>query len=131
MRMARRKHTYADEKEVIRRTVVVIALVLFIYATSIDSPRALVQTAGSMVGSAVVGMSAGVEANPYNKVAAELSQKQSELDAREAALNASPGGSLAGTRGLAAASFCISIIVLILVAANYYMDFRRGRRLFA
>ncbi len=128
--MARRK-TYADEKEVIRRTAIVVALALFIYATSVDSPRMLVQTARSMVGSASIGMSAGVEANPYNTAAAELAAKQTELDAREATVGAQTGGSLTSTRVLAAASFCVSILVLILVALNYYMDFRRGRRVVA
>jgi hypothetical protein len=123
-----RKKTHKDEKEVIRRTLVVVALVLFIYATSVDTPGALARTAGSMVGSAVVGMTAGVEPNPYNSAATQLAQKQAELDAREANLNASGDASLTGTRGLAAASFVTSVIVLLLVTANYYMDFRRARK---
>ena len=126
--MARsKKHTYKDEKEVIRRTAIVVALVLFMYATSVASPRVLVQTAGSMVGSATIGMSVGVEPNPYNSAAAQLSAKQAELDAREAGLHAAEGGSLTGTRTLAAAAFVTSILVLLLVAGNYYMDWRRYR----
>ncbi len=127
----KKKKIYSEEKEVVRRTAVVIALVLFMYATSVDSPRVLTETAANMVGSAVIGMSAGVPENPYNSAAAQLAAKQSELDAREATVNAQTGGSLTSTRVLAAASFCISIIVLLLVGANYYMDFRRSRRVLA
>ena len=127
--MAKRKHhTYRDEKEVVRRTAIVIALVLFIYATSIASPKVLVRDAGTMLGSATVGMYAGVEPNPYNTAAAELAAKKSELDAREAMVQANEGGSVAGTRMLAAAAFATSVLVLLLVAANYYMDWRRDRR---
>jgi hypothetical protein len=124
----RKKHAYRDEKEIIRRTAIVIALVLFIYATSIASPKVLVQSAASMLGSAEVGVSMGVAPNPYNTAAAELAAKQSELDAREALIRANDGGSLAGTRMLAAGSFIVSILVLMLVAMNYYMDWRRDRR---
>lgn len=124
----KRRKTYDDEKEVVRRTAVVIALALFIFATSVDSPRVLVYTAASMVGAGAVGMSAGVAPNPDNTVAAQLAQKQAELDAREGALRAGEGGSLTGTRALAAASFITSVLVLVLVAGNYYLDFRRGRK---
>ncbi len=129
--MKKRPNTVSHEKEVIRRTAIVIALALFMYATSIDSPKVLVNTAASMAGSAVIGMTAGVPANPYNTAAEQLAQKQADLDAREATVAAISGGSLTSTRTLAAASFCVSILVLVLVAANYYMDFRRGRRMIA
>ena len=127
--MAKRKrHTYRDEKEVIRRTAIVIALVLFIYATSVASPKVLVQSAASMLGNASVGLSMGVAENPYNTAAAQLAAKQTELDAREALIKAGEGGSVAGTRMLAAGSFIVSILVLVLVALNYYMDWRRDRK---
>jgi Na+/H+-translocating membrane pyrophosphatase len=129
--MAKRKRTYKDEKEIVRRTLVVIALALFMYATSVSSPGVLARDAVSMVGSGAVGMYAGVESNPYNTAAAQLAAKQNELQARESLVDARSGGSLTGTRVLAAASFCISLLVLVLVSLNYYMDFRRGRRVIA
>ena len=129
--MAKKKHTYKDEKEIVRRTLVVIALALFMFATSVSSPSVLARDAMSMVGSGAVGMNAGVDANPYNTAAAQLAAKQNELMAREATVDAQTGGSLTGTRVLAAASFCISLIVLVLVSLNYYMDFRRTRRIIA
>ncbi len=129
--MKRRTHTYKDEREIVRRTLVVIALVLFMYATSVSSPSVLARDAVTMVGSGAVGMYAGVEPNPYNTAAAQLAAKQNELALREATVNAQTGGSLTGTRVLAAASFCISLLVLILVSLNYYMDFRRTRRVIA
>jgi Na+/H+-translocating membrane pyrophosphatase len=128
--MARRK-TQVKEHELLRRSAILFALVLFMYATSVDAPSALVATARSMVGSAVVGMTAGVEPNPYNSAAGQLAQKQNELESREQLVRAYEGGSLTGTRVLAAASFLVSILVLVLVALNYYMDFRRGRRITA
>lgn len=129
--MARRKHHYNDEKEIVRRTLVVISLALFMYATSVSSPSVLARDAFTMVGTGAVGMYAGVEPNPYNTAAAQLAAKQNELVAREATVDAQTGGSLTGTRVLAAASFCISLIVLVLVSLNYYMDFRRTRRVIA
>ncbi len=129
--MARQKHHYKDEKEIVRRTLVVIALVLFMYATSVSSPSVLARDAVSMVGAGSVGMYAGVEPNPYNSAAAQLAAKQNELVAREATVDAQTGGSLTGTRVLAAASFCISLLVLVLVSLNYYMDFKRTRRIVA
>ncbi|MBP9757435.1 MAG: hypothetical protein KBD06_02435 [Candidatus Pacebacteria bacterium] len=127
--MARKKkHAFRDEMEVVRRMAIVMALVLFIYATSIASPKVLVQDAGSMLGSAVVGMTVGVEPNPYNTAAVQLAAKQNELEAREELLRAQEGGSVAGTRMLAAGAFVTSILVLLLVAANYYMDWKRARR---
>ncbi len=129
--MKRRKHTFKDEREIVRRTLVVIALALFMYATSVSSPGTLARDAASMVGSGAVGMYAAIEANPYNSAAAQLAAKQNELIAREATVDAQTGGSLTGTRVLAAASFCISLLVLVLVSLNYYMDFRRGRRIVA
>ncbi len=130
--MARRtKKAYHDEKEVIRRTFVVIALVLFMYATSVAPPSTLARDAISMVGAGAVGMTAGVAPNPDNTLAAQFDAKQRELEAREATVGAQIGGSLTSTRVLAAASFCISLIVLVLVSLSYYMDFRRSRRVVA
>ena len=125
----KRRKKHDDLTELVRRSAVVFALVLFMYATSVASPRVLVKTASSMLGSATIGMTAGVQENPYNTAAEQLAQKQTELASREATVHAYEGGSLTSTRVLAALSFVISILVLVLVAANYYMDFRRGRRI--
>jgi hypothetical protein len=82
-----------------------------------------------MTGSAGVGITAGVAPNPDNTLAAQFAQKERELGAREDTIDARSGGSVSGTRMLALASFVTSMIVLLLVSANFYMDFRRGRAL--
>ena len=124
--MARRKKS-DDKREAIRRGAMIVAIILFMYAISVDSPARLARSGYSMLGAAVIGVTAGVEPNQYNTLAQQLSDKQKELDAREAALNAQSGGSLVGTRSLAAASFATSVLLLVLVAGNYYLDFRRSR----
>ncbi len=112
---------------ILRLGGVILALVLFLYSLSVDSPLSLAQSAPAMLGSAVIGMSAGVTANPDNTAAAQIAQKQAELDAREREVGARAGGAISGTRSLAAASLLTSLLVLVLVSANFYMDWRRER----
>ncbi len=124
--MARRSRR-TNTNDMLRLGGVTLALVLFLYSASVDSPLSLAQSAASMVGSAEIGMSAGVGENPDNKLAAQFAAKEAELNARAGVLNAASGGSMSGTRALAALSLGTSLIVLMLVSANFYMDWRRGR----
>lgn len=124
--MAKRR----KKEDIASRIALAVALVLMIYALSNDSFQTLVFQAPTMLGSAVIGMSAGVEANPYNTLAAQLSEKERELAAREARLqDAADGGlyDMGGTRMLSAASFMLSLALFVLVALNYFFDWRRSK----
>jgi hypothetical protein len=82
-----------------------------------------------MLANASIGMSAGVEANPYNTLAQQLSDKELELQDRETRLLELTKDTNAGTRASywALASLALSIIILVLVGANFYMDWKRGK----
>ena len=76
-------------------------------------------------------MYASVPANPDNTVAAQLAAKEAELNRREAEMTTrehSPSPMSLGEI-LGASSFFLSLIVLLLVALNFYFDARRGKSL--
>jgi hypothetical protein len=120
----RRRHTQNDY---LRLAGVTLSFVLLLYSLSVDSPLSLSQSGFSMLGNAAVGMSAGVAPNPDNTLAAQFAQKEKELDARAGTIDAQSGGTVSGTRMMAFASLCVSMLVLAMVSANFYMDWRRGR----
>lgn len=77
---------------------------------------------------AAVGLSAAVAANPYNTIAAQLDQKAATLNAREAdlaKLQAQVGDKNAAGTLWGMASFAMSLVLLGLVAFNFYLDMRR------
>jgi hypothetical protein len=76
-----------------------------------------------MLGSAVVGVSASVAPNADNTLAAELAQREAELDAREAAL----GGGTSDV--IARYSLMASAALFGLLALNYILDWRRSARM--
>lgn len=77
-----------------------------------------------------VGMSVGVPANSYNKIAVQLADKEEQLDQREAEL-AKIESTITGNyeqQGTLVVFLSIGIVVLfILVGLNYYMDYRRKK----
>lgn len=98
------------------------------YAGASTIPSASVATrAASMLGAASVSISAAIPANPDNTLARKLSEKQAELDAREAAL-LQPARSGFDWGFLA---FILSAGLLVLVIINFYLDIRRMQALVA
>ena len=70
-----------------------------------------------------VGMFVGVAANSDNSKAAALAAKESELEAREAALGARvPVREEKSYDLLSLAALAVSALVLLLVALNFYFD---------
>lgn len=124
------------EKEKIERTknvgVAILALALMGYASYVAPPRELVARAPEMLGSAAVGVAAGVPENPYNTLAQELQAKEAELNAREAALRGTDAGTAAESgffnEPMAVVSFFISIILFALLLLNYYFDWHREKQ---
>lgn len=117
-------------KNTLRLGAVLVALPVFAFSLiTVPLQPALTDT-GGLLANAVVGVFAGVEANPYNTKAQQLLEKENELNAREAALqestNASSSVSLEDW--YARAALAVSFLVLVLVALNFYFDIRRGGR---
>lgn len=118
-------------KALLRREIALLALVaaigLFGYGVYAGAPGILARDSNAFLGAASVSISAAVPPNQYNELAAQLQQKQdalnkqaSDLSAREAAdARPSPQDYL-GT-----ASFIMSVLLFLLVAANFYLDARR------
>jgi len=115
------------QKRYIQASLLALSGLFLWYAFATATPMALLQTAGSMFASAQVSTSASVPPNPYNTLAQQLATKEAELDEREKQMRyfdtVNAGTPDANT--LALASFGMSFALLVLVAANFYMDWRR------
>ena len=107
------------------------ACALLCYSLFNASPSLLVRSSTNIVASAVVGMSAGVAASPENALAQALAAKERELKEREARL-VNQGRENAAAPSFfeesAVYSFGLSILLFVLLAINYVMDWRRGRK---
>lgn len=108
----------------------IAAVLLLSFSLYTSSPRTLVATSTDMLSSAVVGLSASVDPNPENTLAAQFAQKEAELQEREAALlrAENPTRSFLSMDSYALYSFILSILLFVLVALNYFFDWRRGRK---
>lgn len=83
---------------------------------------------------AQVGIEVGVAPNPYNTLASELDQEQTQLtqekadlDARETALASSTVAATTASPAVWYLTLAIAILAL-LVLANFYFDWRRAQR---
>ena len=106
-------------------TGLAVAGVLFGFAVYATTPQSLLQHAQETL--AAVGVTIAVAPNPYNTVAAQLSAKEAQLNQKEAQLNAQAATqtrpSLDNRYGFY--SLCSSLVLLVLVAMNFYLDNRR------
>ncbi len=104
----------------------VLAAVLFSYSILSEAPEKLASSSSSMLADALVSISASVAPNPDNTVAAELQKKQDELDVRQKNIDILEKRATT-VNAYALYSFLISIALFILVAFNYFFDWRRAR----
>lgn len=111
-------------RQAVRPGLFVLAILLLSYSTSV-SPGIVGRTS-DMVASAAIGMSAAVLPNSENMVAAQLAEKERELNTREAALTEKQGRFL-GDERFALVSFLSSLVLFALLALNFVMDWRRDR----
>ena len=104
----------------------VLAGVLFVYAFANTGGGPVALRAEHMLAAATVSMSAAIPPNPYNSLAEQLDTKAATLSQREAAVSAREAqGGLGSILGIL--SFIASIILFILVGANFYFDARRQK----
>ena len=114
----------------VNAAALVVAVASLAYSLSIAPPAQMAASAKRLMADASVSMSASVPANPYNTLAAQLTQKQNALDARAAQLEAQQAtinSRDAIIQDLGLAGFGLSIFLLILVGLNFYLDGRRRR----
>ncbi len=106
------------------------AVVLLAYSVSLFTPDVIAFNVQRMLANATIGMSVGVEPNPYNTLARQLEEKKTELDARETrilALEDELRASQRMERFLAYGSLVLSTCLFMLVGINFYRDGRRSR----
>ena len=114
--------------------VLILATVLTVYALTNTGEGSVAISAQRMVAAATVSMNAEIPPNPYNSLASQLEKKELALARRESALaareEANNGGATVGGLGniLGMLSFIASIILFMLVGANFYFDAKRSKR---
>lgn len=117
----------------LRVCAVVFALVLIFDSGLVSDSTALVSDNAQVYLATAVGMTARVEPTELNLYTAALTQKEKELDAREAllaereiAVNISSGQASADVSSYILAS--ILFILLVLIILNYFLDYLRTRQ---
>jgi len=107
-----------------------VAVILLAYSVSLFTPAMIAANLGRMLANASVGMSVGVEPNPYNTLASDLKKMEDDLDARERrilSLEEELRGRRAMETYLAYGSLALSACLFMLVGVNFYLDSRRTR----
>jgi hypothetical protein len=107
-----------------------IAVPVLLYSLSVSTPHTYVMNARAMLGAASATMGASVGANPDNTLAAQLAAEQQRIDQEKADLAASESQKQNGLsigEMLGVSSFFISVVLLILVALNFYYDSKREK----
>lgn len=129
--MGRRQSSRRSRERLPRSTIVnavalLVALPALGYSFYIDAPASLAENAERLMADSAVSMSASVPANPYNTLAQQLTDKQTQLDQEQASLNAEEAAARnSPAEYLGIASLCLSIFLLLLVGLNFYFDMRR------
>lgn len=104
-----------------------LAVIFLGYAALTSSPASISRAAEDTL--AAVGLAASVPANPYNTLAQQLSDKQTQLDQQAAQLAVQEKNNMSAATSasdrLGFYSLCISAALFILVAINFYLDIRR------
>jgi hypothetical protein len=115
--------------KVIRSGAVVTALLFAVSSGAVvPDSRVLVGPTERYLAN-VVGMSASVAPNELNTLASELSQRADELERREREIDARARGDLLANPITTYTLGAILVLQLLLIVANYVLDYRRSRSL--
>lgn len=107
------------------------AVILLAYSVSLFTPATIATRIEGMLANASIGVSLGVEPNPYNTLAADLKQMETDLDERERrilSLERELKRSRTTETYLAYGSLALSTCLFMLVGLNFYWDRRRNER---
>lgn len=116
----------------LRVTMVVVATILVFQSGLVAESTAVVTRGTTAYLANAVGMSASVEPTQLNEYTAALTQKERELQAREAALSerelaVSVGGQRAANQTTTYLLASVLFILLVLILLNYTLDYLRAR----
>lgn len=130
--------TYLEDTnyhKALRILAVVFAVVLVFESGLIDDSTAQISRGTHAYLANAIGMNASVQPTELNKYTAALTQKERELEAREAALrereiaiDLNDGGSPANNTVVYLLS-SILFILLVLILLNYILDYLRAKEL--
>ena len=105
--------------------LLLLSLGLFLLSFSIltTAPQRFALSTERFLAASTVSLGAGVGSTPENTLMSQLQQRAQELGDREAQFDARQQGGFPQRLGMY--SFYISMLVLVLVAVNFYFDMRR------
>lgn len=114
---------------VVNLSGITVAAVLFGYAVSIVPPSVLAHDVSNSLAAASVSVSAGVPPNPINTLNEQLNQKAAQLDVQQKHiqdLQQTLSATASANDRLGLYSLFASALLLLLVLANFYFDWRRN-----
>ncbi len=120
---------------ILRISVVVFALVLVFDSGMIAESTARLSNGTQAYIATAIGVGAGVQATELNQITAELTSRQRELEAREAALREREIEVGLNDGGLVNSDYStyilasILFILLLLILLNYTLDYIRSKEL--
>jgi hypothetical protein len=124
-----RRRANSRSSEFVNALGLTIAIAACAYALIVGTPEDLAHSAAESLAAASVSISAGVAPNAENTLAAELTEKERQLTAREDALTQREASVSSenpwGANALGLYSLIASIALFILVGLNFYFDRRR------
>jgi hypothetical protein len=110
------------------RTVIVFAATLFVFTTLAVAIPERYGVGRSLF--AQIGVSVGVNPNPYNALAQQLDEKERELAARERALDERSQSAAAHTMSDLDRSILVLLgLLFLLILLNLWLDHRARQRL--
>lgn len=108
---------------VISTALTLAFLFIFSYSFYGMEPGEVFSRLGAEMGSAT-GAQVLVEENPYNQVAQQLAEKEEELDQREEELGVLLDEREEDNRSVTRLILALFFVLFILLASNFYLDFK-------
>lgn len=103
-----------------------VAIGAFLYAVASDVPSQVAFRVGSSLAAAEVSISAAVPPNPDNTLAAQLQQKEQELDQREQVVKQMERDAASHpVDSLGLYALIASVVLFLLIGINFFLDMRR------
>lgn len=109
-------------------TVVTACLLAFASGAIVPDTRVLTMSTERYLAN-VVGMNAAVEPNEINTMSADLNKRADQLDLREREIDARARGNIFTNPTVMYMLIAILSLQLMLIVANYILDYRRARKL--
>lgn len=109
--------------------MLIFAALFLAYAVVASTPASLLKSTHETL-AAAASLSVSIAPNPYNTMAQQFAQKETQLSQKEAQLNTQQeqlSSSITTNEKLGFYSLCMSVLLFVLVGVNFLFDIRRGR----